>query len=170
MTSVLAVARRRRGPAGTHDAGFTLLEVVTTTLLLGIATALVVAPWRHFGQAQAQRHMAEELVSTLRNAQVSSVAELATYRVDVAAKQVKSYRLTPGTGAAVLKQTLQTTSNNVSLTGASFKDASGVTSTSVYFYPKGSASGGSVAVVRTGSSKTYTVTVEGLTARVTYSD
>jgi type II secretion system protein H len=170
MTSVLAVVRRRLGGPASREAGFTLLEVVTTTLLLGIATALVVAPWRSFSQAQAQSHMAEELVSTLRNAQVSSVSELATYRVDVAAKQVKSYRITPGTGTAVLKQTLQTTSNSVSLTGASFKDASGAASTSVYFYPKGSASGGSVAVVRTGSSKTYTVTVEGLTARVTYTD
>ena len=101
------------------------------------------------------------------------MAELVTYRVDLGAKQVKTYRLTPGPGStttAVLRQTLQTTSNNVSLTAASFQDVNGVTSSSVYFYPKGSASGGNVVVVRSGSSKTYTVTVEGLTARVTYSD
>jgi type II secretion system protein H len=170
MTSVSARLRGRVRAPESRESGFTLLEVVITTVLLGIATALIVAHWRSFGEAQAQRHMAQELVSTLRNAQVCSVAELATYRVDITSTQIKTYRLTPATGTAVLKQTLKTTSKNVSLGSIAFEDTSGATGASVFFYPKGSASSGSVVVRRAGSAKTYTVTVEGLTARVSYTD
>jgi len=149
------------------DSGFTLLEVIVTTLLLGIMAGLMVGPWKNFGQSQAHRGAERELVAALRNAQVSAVAEVTTYRVDIAAKQATVYRVVGGTPTQRNVVTIDEPS--VSFANSSFTDSSGVTSTSVYFYPKGSASAGSVDVVRAGRSAVYTVSVEGLTARVSYS-
>jgi prepilin-type N-terminal cleavage/methylation domain-containing protein len=170
MTSLRARVGRRAHGAVSDDSGFTLLEVITTAVLLGIATALIVGPWRTFGQAQAQRDMAQQLVAILRNAQASSVAEVATYRVDITSTAAASYRLNPGTGIAVLKQRIKSSNSSVVLASPSFQDADGATSSSVFFYPKGSASKGEVKVLRSGTDKVYTVSVEGLTARVSYTD
>jgi prepilin-type N-terminal cleavage/methylation domain-containing protein len=152
------------------DSGFTLLEVMTTCLLLAIALGMAVAPWRAYGEAKAQKDAARELVAVLRNAQVRSVAELVTYRVDLTSTSATSYRITPSSGTAVLKQATTISNSKITYTAASFQDANGVTSTSVYFYPKGSASKGSVTVSRAGHAHVYTVSVEGLTARVSYTD
>jgi len=160
------VSRRRLR----DDSGFTLLEVMTTCLLLAIMLGLAVAPWRAYGDDKAHKDAARELVAVLRNAQVRAVAELATYRVDVTPTTAKAYRITPGTGTAVLKQQSSLTNAKIAYSAASFQDSNGATSTSVYFYPKGSASKGSVTVTRAGRAHVYTVSVEGLTARVSYTD
>jgi hypothetical protein len=106
-------------------------------------------------------------VAVLRNAQTSAVAENITYRVDIATNKATTYRL----GAtAQVKQLVKIDTSSVTLTGASFVDSTGATSTSIFFYPRGSASKGSVKVVRSGRAKVYTISVEGLTARVSYTE
>lgn len=148
------------------DSGFTLLEVMTTCLLLGVLVAIAVGPWRSFMGARAQRDGARELVSMLRHAQISSTSEVATYRVDLTATTAKEYRITPSSGTAVLKNTLTISEPTVSYQAASFADSAGVLGAQVFFYPKGAASPGTVEVRRANHSKVYTVVVEGLTARV----
>ena len=59
---------------------------------------------------------------------------------------------------------------DVTFAGGLFEQSSGVVSTSAYFYPRGSASKGDVNVTRSGRAKVYTVSVEGLTARVSFSN
>jgi prepilin-type N-terminal cleavage/methylation domain-containing protein len=151
------------------DDGFTLLEVMTTCLLLGLLLAIAAGPWRQYAAAKDHKGAQRQLVSVLRHAQVASVSEARTYRVDISTSNVKEFA---GNGASwVLKRTEHVPSANVTYSGGSFVDKDGVTSTtSVYFYPRGSASRGSVDVVRAGSSKIYSVSVEGLTARVSYTD
>jgi prepilin-type N-terminal cleavage/methylation domain-containing protein len=159
--------RLRPGVQRPDEAGFTLLEVMTTCLLMGIIAGIAVGPWKSWQAAQSHKDTTRALVAVLRNAQVSAVAENVTYRVDIATNKATTYRV--GTSTQV-KQVISSDTSSVSLTGASFVDSSGVTSTSVFFYPRGSASKGSVNVVRTGRSKVYTVSVEGLTARVSYTE
>ncbi len=77
------------------------------------------------------------------------------------------YRLQGTTYSSV--GTLAPTDSRISYSAPSFLQNDGTTTSSVYFYERGSASKGSVVVVRSGSSKQYTVNVAGLTARVSYS-
>lgn len=152
--------RNRQG-----DSGFTLVELMTTMALLGILMAIAVGPWQGYQTTRQHREAARELVSVMRNAQVSAVSESVRYRVAVAADggSVVVYR-SPVSGTEVVKTTLRTPNSKVSFTGASFTTSLGP-STSAYFYPRGSATPGRLDVVRAGRP-TYTVDVEGLTGRV----
>lgn len=151
------------------DRGFTLLEVITTCLLLGILLGIGVGPWQSYRHARAHVEARTELVAALRNAQISAVSESVTYRVDLTAKRAVTYRL-PVSGAATQQRQYEIEDSAVTFGGASFEDSSGVVGTSAYFYPRGSASKGDVEVRRTGRAKVYTVSLEGLTARVSFTD
>ena len=153
----------------TDDRGFTLLEVISTCLLLAILLGLGVGPWNSYRHARAHNEARSELVASLRNAQISAVSENVTYRVDITANKAVTYAI-PVTGPVVTKRTYEVEDKTVTYTGAAFEDSSGVVSTSVYFYPRGSASKGDVTVSRSGRTKVYTVSVEGLTARVSFTE
>lgn len=150
----------------TDERGFTLLEVIMTCLLLGILLAIGVGPWQSYRHARAHIEARTELVATLRNAQISSVAENVTYRVDITARKAETYRLA-ASGAVKTRQYV-IEDQLVSYTGIGFEDASGAVTSSAFFYPRGSASKGDVAVSRSSRTKVYTVSLEGLTARVSF--
>lgn len=147
------------------DDGFTLLELIISIILFGVLVGMAVAPYAAYRVRQEHIGTTRELVAFLRHAQVRSVAEETTYRVDITASSAKAYRLNGSTYQLV--QSTTPASKKVTFTNASFASSSG-TGASVYFYAKGSASKGTVTVSRSGSSKTYTISVEGLTARVSY--
>ena len=157
--------RPRRG----DDSGFTLLEMISVCLLLSILVGLSVGPWQSYRHARAHREARDELVATLRNAQIASVSENVTYRVDISDSTAISYRV-PVAGAAVEKRRYAIDDTSIEFGNAHFTDPAGGTTSSVYFYPRGSAGKGEVDVVRDGDSKVYTVSVEGLTARVAFTD
>jgi prepilin-type N-terminal cleavage/methylation domain-containing protein len=154
--------------ARSDDRGFTLLEVISTCLLLGILLGLSVGPWQSYRHARAHIEARTELVAALRNAQISAVAENITYRVDITADRAVTYRLASGGDEQTRMYEIENSA--VSFSGPSFEDSSGIVDTSAYFYPRGSASKGEVDVVRDGRSKVYVVSVEGLTARVSFTD
>jgi hypothetical protein len=107
----------------------------------------------------------------MRLAQVSSVSEGAIYRVDLTAKSVKVYRREPATGAWSQTSTTAVQERSVAISSTQFTLPDGSSSTSCFFYPRGTASAtpsAGIAIVRTGTSKKYTIKVEGLTARVSY--
>lgn len=160
-------ARVNRRPSG--DAGVTFLELLVTMILAGVLMAIVAAPYASYRTSQQHIGSARELVGFLRRAQVRAVAEETTYRVTFAAdgRSATVYRLTGSTYVAA--QTVRPMSSKISYTAPSFAQDGGGTGTSVFFYKRGSAGKGSVTVTRSGSGKTYTVNVEGLTARVSYS-
>lgn len=150
------------------DGGFTLVELLVAIVLFGIVVGLAVAPYSAYRTRQQHIGTARELVAFLRRAQVRSVAEEVQYRVTFTASSATMYR---ANGAAwTVAQTTKPSTSSVTYANASFQPASGGGATaSVTFYAKGSADRGSVTVVRSGSSKTYRISVEGLTARVSYS-
>lgn len=150
------------------DRGFTLLEVITTCLLLGVLLGIAVGPWQHYRHARAHQEARNELVAALRNAQISAVSENVTYRVDITSKKAVTFRI--GASATTQQRQYEIEDKDVSFAGGLFEQSSGVVSTSAYFYPRGSASKGDVNVTRSGRTKVYTVSVEGLTARVSFSN
>jgi prepilin-type N-terminal cleavage/methylation domain-containing protein len=160
------VYRRLRGASA--EAGFTLIEVASAVTLLGILLAIAVGPYANYNRAQQHAGSTRTVVAALRSAQAASVSENATYRADFTADTVLVYRRDPVTHAYSLVKTSEVGEHTIQLSGASFTASDGTVSSSAYFYPRGSGSKGSLTVGREGSTKTYTIRVEGLTARVSY--
>lgn len=157
------------------ESGFTLIETMFAMLLFGILIGISAGPYGAYRAKQEHKGATRELVAFLRRAQVRAVSEETTYRVDIASdgRSARTFRFngttyTPG-------HVIRTPSSRIRYSAAAFV-ASSVTGaagtpgsgTSVFFYARGSASKGSVTVVRDGTDLTYTVEVEGLTARVSY--
>ena len=157
---------RVRRPRG--DSGFTLLELMVTMTLVGVLVAIAAAPYRSYQQAQDHLATTRKVVATLRNAQVRAVAEDSTYRVTIATdgRSWTRERLVSGTWREPLRFSADT---HIVLRNAEFLQPDGARAAAVYFYPRGAATKGQLVVARESRSKTYTVTVEGLTARVSYS-
>lgn len=146
-----------------RDQGFSLVELMVAMMLFGIIVAIGVGPFRDFNRAQQHRGSTRKLVGVLRNAQVKASAEAATYRVDFNPdkRSVTVYRLD---GAGWTEQlTHRATEKSIYFAEPEFADG-----TSVYFYARGSASKGKVFVRSDDSATQYVVSVEGLTARVSY--
>ena len=159
-----------RRTAESRESGFTLIELLVTMTLFGVILAIAVAPYKNYQSAQAHQNTTRIVVASLRNAQVSAVAESATYRVTFGAdgKSWQAARLQGATWKNV-GPVVRTGDDKVTVQNAAFLQEDGSLASTVYFYPRGTATKGSLAVGRTGRSKVYTVTVEGLTARVSYS-
>lgn len=157
--------RRVRGPLS-RDAGFTLIEVLVAIMLAGILMAIAVPSWRSYQRAADERGTAESIVSVLRNSQQRAVAEGRIYcvRFFTSAGSWSVYRTSCGSGTAL--QTGQVQGSSTTLTSAAFDQPSGGQAADAYFYASAKAGGGSVKVNRTGSTTSYTITVEGLTGRV----
>jgi prepilin-type N-terminal cleavage/methylation domain-containing protein len=151
-----------------EESGFTLIEVLVAVTLFGVLVVLAVGPYASYRAGQQHIGTTRELVAFLRRAQVRAVSEETTYRVDFATngRSAQVFRFNGATYDAA--QTLETPSSKITYTGGSFAQPGGGNGTSVWFYARGSGSKGSVTVARQGSSKTYTIDVEGLTARVSY--
>jgi prepilin-type N-terminal cleavage/methylation domain-containing protein len=151
-----------------QDHGFTLIEMIFTMVLLGILLAIAVPGWRSYQRASEQSGSERDLVSFLRSAQASAVSEETKYKA-VFAADGKSVTLQRYDGTcSCFKQSAQLRPNGASVTysSPSFKQADGSMQTFAIFAGSGSATPGTVKVLRSGTSKVYTVTVEGLTGRV----
>lgn len=169
VTEVATRTGRAGSARGRSDAGFTMIELMFTIMLFGLLVVIGAGPWSHYRAKQEHRGATRELVAFLRRAQVRAVAEETTYRVDIAADglSAKTYRLDGTTFVA--GQQLETPSKRVSYTTPVFTSSSG-SGASIYFFARGSASKGSLTVAREGSDEVFTIQVEGLTARVSYTD
>lgn len=151
-----------------EDVGFTLLEVMVTCVLLGVLLGMSFMPWQSYRRSAAHKDASRQLVMVLRNAQASAVAEGVTYRVQVGNREVTSFR---GATGSDRRMSFRIEESTVSFAAGTFTAPDGsVSSTEVLFLPRGVASDGDVTVVRSGRSKVYVVSVEGLTSRVSYTE
>ncbi|HVF05922.1 MAG TPA: type II secretion system protein [Frankiaceae bacterium] len=157
------------------DSGFTLIETMYAMVLFGILVGISAGPYGAYRAKQEHKGATRELVAFLRRAQVRAVSEETTYRIDIAAdgRTARAFRFDGASYAA--DHVIKTPSKRVRYAAADFvpsivTGAAGTpgSGTSVFFYARGSASKGTVTVVRDGTDVTYTIEVEGLTARVSY--
>lgn len=148
------------------ESGFTLIEAMFAMALFGILVGIAIGPYASYRRTQEHAGATRELVAFLRRAQVRAVSEETTYRVDLTANGATAYRFNGSTYDS--GQVLSSPSSTITYDAASFVQPGGGNGTSVWFYARGAGSKGSVTVIRDGSSKVYTVDVEGLTARVSY--
>jgi type II secretion system protein H len=153
-----------------RDSGFTMIELLVTISLLGIMMMIAVSGWTSWAKASRQSGTARELLSVMRQAQVRAVTEgrpiCVAFRV--AENDYTFYRGTCDDTAKVRVMGPVVSAQDVKLAAPSFTGPSGST-TGVTFTARGTAWPGSVQLTRTGSSKSYTLTVEGLTGRVSLS-
>ena len=158
--------RHEHGP----DSGFTLVEVLAAMVLFGILSTIAVTGYRQYQRSHEEQGSADALTAVLRNAQERSTAESRTYciRIGADSRSWTIWRASCGTGTQVGAGTTDSAQVTMPAASRSFVDRSGATSsTDIYFYRSGMASAGSLQVIRAGSSKIYTLRVEGLTGRVT---
>lgn len=168
-----------------EDRGFTMLEMMVTLSLAGILMATSVWGMKNYLVASRHSGTASDLRSTLRNAGERALSEGRTYCVYMQATSWTVYRYacsgTGSSGAAAVKvagpyavQDPSITLANISFPAPATAVPNQTTNCPIagrcaYFYPRGTALAGSVQVTRSGSSKVYTISVEGLTSRVSTS-
>jgi type II secretion system protein H len=153
-----------------RDSGFTLIELLVAISLLGVMLAIAVVGWSTWSKAREQSGTASQIESILRQTQQRAVTESRTLCVRFESNQ-RDYSTYTGEcdGSPVkIAGPLTAVNGDVRITTPSFTGRYS-TGTGVSFYARGTASPGNLKVTRTGSSKVYTVSVEGLTGRVSVS-
>jgi hypothetical protein len=138
--------------------------------IFGILCAVSVGGFRQWWQSHEQSGTAAGIQSLLRETQQRAVTEGRSMCVqfNVATQTYAMYRgacddVAPA--PLLLQGPVHTASPNVRIAAASFTGPAGATS-GVTFMARGTAWPGSVQVLRDGSSTVHTVSVEGLTGRV----
>ena len=171
VMSSSAPGPRRQPPAARTEAGFTLVEVMVAVLLFGVLCAMAVSGARGLVSAEGHRGTADSVASTIRQAQVRAVTEGVSMCLsfDVAANTYTLSRFACGTATVKINGPIKVEDGSVDITSASFTAPDGTTSSGITFRPAGSAYPGTLTIARSGSSKVYTLTVEGLTGRVSIS-
>ena len=157
-------------PNRPRDEGFTLIEVLVTTVLLGVMMAIAVSGWMSWARSSAHSGTARELQSMMRQTQQRAVTEGRAMCVlfDPTANEYAVSRGVCGSGGTVVLGPVPTDSREVRIASPVFTSTAG-TGAGVTFFARGTAWPGSVRVTRSGSSKQYVLTVEGLTGRVSLS-
>lgn len=152
------------------DNGFTLIELMVTTVLMAIVGALTVTSLVGYARAQDHQSTADEVVSVLRTTAQRALSEGRTHCVsfDTAAGTWTVHRTDCAAGPVVGSGDAR---SGIDLQSASFTLQAAHSCSSgtscVYFTPRGTASPGTVAIAR--DTDVITVTVEGLSSRVSRS-
>jgi len=164
----LAAVERHPG-----DAGVTLIELIVTITLASILMVIGMFAMRNFLLSNREAGTAGDIRSALRNASELSLSQGRTYCVYFTATTWAVYK--SSCTVAANKTDGPFAVDDPSITLSTLFTAPGVpvpnqttacpvASRCAYFYPRGTALAGNVSVTR--SSKTYTISVEGLTSRV----
>lgn len=157
-------AGRRKAQAPDH--GFTLIELSVAMVILGILLGMAAPAWKNYAAKQERASASREVVSVLRTAQTRATAEETTYRVDVDAT-VKTLTVFRFDGSTYIQRSISALDGGtVLLQQVAFTDKNGASTSSAYFYARGTASPGKVVVALKGRSQQRVITVEGLTGRV----
>jgi type II secretion system protein H len=154
------------------DDGFTLIELL---VVMTIATVLMSIGafgfwnWRSTAQHQGS---AQQLVSQLRNTSEQAISEGRTYCLDLAAggRSYSLWRYACSAAGSAAGGPYPTQSTKVTITAVLTQPPTVPPCPGgdqcMYFYPRGTAIPTTITVSSTARSRTYTIHVEGLTARV----
>lgn len=149
------------------DPGFTLIELCWAMAIFSIVAAIAVVPMTRWIAGERQGSTTSALAALLRETQQRAVTEGRAICVDfdLTAQTYTVLRGTCGAAGAVTLQGPIRPDTGVRVNSAVFS-LGGSTADGVTFYPRGTATPGALTVVRTGSARVDTLTVEGLTGRV----
>jgi prepilin-type N-terminal cleavage/methylation domain-containing protein len=156
------------------DAGFTLIEMLITLAIGSVLMAIATWGMRAYLISNREANTARDVRSALRNAGEQALSEGRTYCVYFTATTWTVYRSDCTVPANKTSGPFQVEDSSITLTSLSFpapgspvagqNTACPQSGKCAYFYPRGTALAGTLRVTRPG--KTYTLTLEGLTARV----
>ncbi|GAA0635554.1 hypothetical protein GCM10009547_44630 [Sporichthya brevicatena] len=163
---MVSVARRVRASSDSA-AGFTLVELCSSLMIFGILAGVGVTALHSWTAGSRQTATTSALEALLRQTQQRAVTEGRTLCIDFdLATQNWSVLRGPCTGTGqVLIDGPMRVEDGVRITAASFATGA-ATLDGVTFYPRGTATPGSITITREGSDRVDTLTVEGLTGRV----
>jgi prepilin-type N-terminal cleavage/methylation domain-containing protein len=157
-----------------QDSGVTLIEVLVAMVLASILGSLGMLSLDAYARTQGFQGTADEIVSTLRSTAQRAVSEGRTYCVsfDTTSRSWSVWRTACSTGLGTAVEGGGTARRSTELQNPSFSPATPLPpcpsgGACAYFYPRGTGSPGSIEILR--GSDTITVTVEGLTSRVSRS-
>ncbi|HET6911179.1 MAG TPA: GspH/FimT family pseudopilin [Mycobacteriales bacterium] len=168
------------------DSGFSLIELMVVFVITGVVAAMALWGMRGYQRAQELSGSAHDLVSSLRSAGERAQSEGRTYCVNVTGGGTvwsvwryscqPGFTSSPGGTAAQVLGNQHVVGNSVTVavksgepfpsSGANAGNCPAASLACIYFYPRGTASTGSLLVRQAGQSKTFEVHVEGLTGRV----
>lgn len=157
------------------DTGMTMIELLTVMVIMSIMTATAVFAFSSWQVSESHRSARDETVSLLRSTAERALSEGRAYCIYFNNDQYSTYRYACAGATSTLiagPNTLNDSNEHlaVSFTAPSGQtgDCPGTPSQCAYFYPRGTASTGSVTVSRSGRAP-FTISVEGLTSRVSWS-
>jgi Tfp pilus assembly protein FimT len=143
-----------------------MLELLVVMAIMGILAAIAVPSLTAWTRSSQQAGVSRDLVGQLRQVEQYAVTQNTTFRVTFGATTAAIAKYDTASNAWVSFRSYQSTSSAVTFANANFSSSSGANV--CYFTARGTATRGSIQVIRSSSSKTYTISVEGLTARVSY--
>ncbi len=160
-----------RAPTRSHPTssdGFTLVEVCWTMAIFGVLAGVAVTSLHGWTAAERQRATAAAIEAALRETQQRSVTESRTLCVDfdLSAESFSVLRGACASAGQVRIEGPVRPEKGVDLLSASFTSGGGGTTTGVTFYPRGTASQGTVSLTRANSDHVDHLAVDGLTGRV----
>lgn len=157
-------------PRPSDDSGFTLVETLVVMALMAVGMAIAVSGFQSYAKSAEHSGTRDEIVSALRAANQRALSEASAYCVRFHADGTTWSTYRGACGGTLVKGPEQVAGNEVTLVDVDFLRPDGTPGgRDITFTARGTASKGSVEVHRAGSPEIYTVTVEGLTARVSSS-
>lgn len=164
----------RLAGSAARDEGFTLLELIVVMVIGSVLMAIGSVGAMSWKRGAEERGSVKQLQSTLRAAAENATAEGRAYCVDLSGNRTFStwrYACSSATGTQTTGA-MQTQSSQVTFVATSTFTAPAPAcpagDTCFYFWPRGTATPGTVTVSSSARSNVYVIHVEGLTSRVYY--
>lgn len=152
----------------TSAGGFTLIELCWTMAIFAIVAGAGVAPLHNWAAAERMRSTSSEIEAVLRETQQRSITEgrMLCIDFDLSTQSWTVFRGSCGSAGLVRIEGPIRPSDGVRIAAAVFTYAGGTTRSGITFYPRGTASPGTLRVTRDQSDHADLLVVDGLTGRV----
>jgi Tfp pilus assembly protein FimT len=159
--------RRPAARAERPDAGFTLVETLTTVAMLLVLLGLSVAGWSTYTRSREADGTAKEIQAALRQAQQRAVTEGRSICVlfDETQNSWAVYRGACDSTSKTIVGGTYKAQGSADIVSPRFSSGTSTTNAGVTFLPRGTAWPGDLKVRRT-DGENHKITVEGLTGRV----